>query len=220
MRVGVAWWLFPDESHSRDGSHREYLDRPEKWKKFDSQLFESLLKINKQEKRSVTQLEASDLLSGATFANELIPCDINPYNLRPEERKLWLQRIKDKLKACDLIFLDPDNGIAGDGLKLTRRTAGKSVTIKDIELLGRDDQTFVIYHHHSRYKGGHLAELRFVAERLRANRFRVSGVLRARPWSPRAFFILNGDEELCNRASMISQTWEEKITWHPNSELE
>jgi hypothetical protein len=37
---------------------------------------------------------------------------------------MWLERIKTKLKDCNLLFLDPDNGIAREGLKLRRRAAG------------------------------------------------------------------------------------------------
>ena len=33
--LGVAWWLFPDEAHNRDGRHIGYLDRPDSWRHFD-----------------------------------------------------------------------------------------------------------------------------------------------------------------------------------------
>jgi hypothetical protein len=47
-RLGVAWWLFPDERHNADGGHREYLERADEWKRFDSSLFEKLVLINKE----------------------------------------------------------------------------------------------------------------------------------------------------------------------------
>jgi len=28
-RLGVAWWLFPDEAHNGDGRHVDYLNRPD-----------------------------------------------------------------------------------------------------------------------------------------------------------------------------------------------
>ncbi len=41
-RLGVAWWLFPDESHNQDGRHVGYLQRPEQWRHFDPMLFDVL----------------------------------------------------------------------------------------------------------------------------------------------------------------------------------
>lgn len=217
--TGVAWWLFPDEHHNADGGHRKYLDRPDEWKQFDPKLFESLLKINKREKRRVRDLEDSGLLLGARFANEMIPCDVKPYNRRPEERSRWLLNIKHELEDCDLIFLDPDNGIAPKGLKLTRRRAGKSVTIEDIKVLARNGQALLIYHHHTHFKGGHEDEIRNLNARLKTNGLRVSGALRATPWSPRSFFLLNGNAELCSRAARIAEEWNGHISWYPGHNL-
>src|SRR3954452_15801693 len=40
--LGVAWWLFPDEAHNRDGRHIRYLSRPDRWRHFDPDLFDTL----------------------------------------------------------------------------------------------------------------------------------------------------------------------------------
>jgi len=56
-RVGVAWWLVPDESHNGDGGNRQYLKRPDEWKRFDPDLFEALLKIDKEKDLDVRALE-------------------------------------------------------------------------------------------------------------------------------------------------------------------
>jgi hypothetical protein len=66
VRLGVAWWLFPDERHNGDGNHREYLQRPEQWKRFDPDLFESLATIDKEKKRDVRALEHAALLPDAS----------------------------------------------------------------------------------------------------------------------------------------------------------
>ncbi|MGD0841040.1 MAG: hypothetical protein ABSA32_07785, partial [Candidatus Acidiferrales bacterium] len=52
-RLGVVWWLFPNEDHNADGSHRKYLDRPDKWRHFDCGLFDVLLKIQREKVRDV-----------------------------------------------------------------------------------------------------------------------------------------------------------------------
>ena len=110
-RLGVAWWLFPDEHHKPDGRHREYLKRPDEWKQFDPCLFKALLRIEKEKTRNVRALEDAALLPNAVFADGPIPCGERPFKLRPLKRAEWLERIKTQLKDCDLVFLDPDNGL-------------------------------------------------------------------------------------------------------------
>ena len=44
-RLGVAWWLYPDESHTKDGRHIDYLRHPYQWWKFDPPLFDALEQI-------------------------------------------------------------------------------------------------------------------------------------------------------------------------------
>jgi hypothetical protein len=217
-RLGVAWWLLPDESHNNDGGHMEYLTRPNEWRHFDPDLFDSLLAIDKK-RRDVTALEGSYLLPHAVFARDVVPCDVRPISMRVEARKRWLLDIRTRFKDCSLIFLDPDNGIAPERLRPTQRRAGKSAFISDMTELKRHHQAMVVYHHHSMRKGGHEAELRYLAGRLRESGFGVCGALRAKPWSPRAFFIVDGDEELRDRAREIARTWAEKIYWYSDTDL-
>ena len=214
--LGVAWWLLPDENHNGDGGHREYLDRPKKWRRFDPTLFDALLALNKETTRDIRALEDPSLLPNAVFAPEQVPCEMYPSGQRPEKRRLWLLRIKTRFQDRDLVFLDPDNGIAPHELSPTQRCAGKSVLIGEMQELKEDHRAIVIYHHHSRRKGGHTEELCYLANRLRDSGFRVCGALRAKPWSPRAFFILDGDEDLCSRACKIAQVWDGWISWHPD----
>jgi hypothetical protein len=216
-RFGVAWWLFPDENHNNDGGHREYLHRPDEWRRFDHGLFDGLLTIDKNHTREVAALEP--FLQGALFARELVPCDLRPFSRRPAERRRWLSDIKLMFKSRNLIFLDPDNGIASERSKPTWRRAGKSVFIDEMKSLKECDQAIVIYHHQGMFKGGHEAELRSLAGRLNESGFRVCGALRAKPWSPRAFFILDGDEELCIQAQNIATIWGGQIEWYSGAML-
>ena len=73
FHLGIAWWLFPDESHNRDGRHISYLSRPDQWRHFDPDLFDTLQEIVSSGRRHVHALEAADILPGAMFASEFIP---------------------------------------------------------------------------------------------------------------------------------------------------
>src|SRR5271170_5792866 len=83
-RLGVAWWLFRDERHKNDGGHREYLKRPDEWRRFDCDVFDGLLRIDKENTRNVAALEP--FLPDALFAREFVPCEVRPFSRRPVER--------------------------------------------------------------------------------------------------------------------------------------
>jgi hypothetical protein len=217
--LGVAWWLSPDEHHNADGGHREYLGRPNEWRHFDQDLFDALLRIEREKQRDVRAIEKAEVLPNAMFASDPVPCEAQPFSLRPAERSMWIERVKTKLKNCNLFFLDPDNGIASEQLRLTQRRAGKSVTIEEIKMLRENNRAMVIYHHQTRFQGGHIAEHHHLAVRLGKCGLHVSGMLRAKPWSPRLFLILNGDQELHNRAKSIAKDWGKNISWIPRSEF-
>jgi hypothetical protein len=44
-RLGVAWWLYFDEDHNKDGRHIGYLRDPAQWRLFDPTLFDALSEI-------------------------------------------------------------------------------------------------------------------------------------------------------------------------------
>jgi hypothetical protein len=72
-RLGVAWWLYPDEAHNDDGRHIGYLKQPEQWRHFDRPLFGALEMIVASGQRDVGALETANLLLNAVFASTPIP---------------------------------------------------------------------------------------------------------------------------------------------------
>ena len=135
-RLGVAWWLFPDEFHNGDGRHIGYLNRPEKWRHFDPDLFDILVGVVSSGQRNVRALEASDILPGAIFADEVIPSD-GLLAQRRQARHEWFVRMKDSLTGTDLSFVDPDNGIEPAGYSHGSAKAGESVLLSELRELAR-----------------------------------------------------------------------------------
>jgi hypothetical protein len=72
-RLGVAWWLFPDEGHNQDGKRIHYLKQAEHWRQYDPELFDALDKIVSSGKRNVRALEGANILPNAIFANDVVP---------------------------------------------------------------------------------------------------------------------------------------------------
>jgi hypothetical protein len=183
-RLGVAWWLYPDETHNRDGRHISYLQRRDRWRRFDPQLFDTLAAIVASNRRYVSALEAAGLLPGALFASEPVPTEQSTSRCR-QARREWFAKAKDQLADADLVFADPDNGLEPDRFTYCSAKAGKSVTFSELLELVRPGRCLIVYHHHTRRTGGHHAEIGYWVDRLRAIGFSTIDALRATPYSPR-----------------------------------
>jgi hypothetical protein len=213
-RLGVAWWLFPNEGHNKDGRHIDYLQRPDRWRHFDPDLFDVLARIVSSGQRDVGALEAADILPDAVFANEIMPTG-GPIMRRRQARREWFLRTKETLSDADLLFVDPDNGLEPAALGHGSAKAGKSILISELRELARPTRSLIVYHHHSRRAGGHHAEIEHWSDRLRASGFAMVDALRAKPYSPRVFFLLDAPADLRQRAEQIAEQWKGLITWHP-----
>ena len=77
-----------------------------------------------------------------------------------------------------------------------------------------------MYHHQSRRRGGHHAEIKYWADRLRASGFAPVDALRARPFSPRLYFLLDAPPPIRQRAKQIAVDWQRCITRHPGGSVE
>jgi hypothetical protein len=135
-------------------------------------------------RRRVHALEAAGILPGATFASELTPIG-GPISQRQQGRHEWLRSIRRRLEAADLLFLDPDNGLEPTDFRPTAPKSGKSIMISELEQFARPGRCLIVYHHQSRRNGGHHAEMKHWADRLRASGFVTVDALRARSFSPR-----------------------------------
>jgi hypothetical protein len=217
-RLGVAWWLFPDETHNRDGRHIGYLQQPDRWRHFDPGLFDILAGIVASNRRALRGLEADTLLPGATFASEAVPTN-QPTSQRRQARQEWFAGVKQRLANADLVFVDPDNGLEPAGFSFASAVAGKSILLSELSALARPGRCLIVYHHQTRRAGGHYAEVAFWADRLRTSGFGIVDALRAKPYSPRVYFLLDAPPVIRSRAEAVASHWTGLITWHPDAAL-
>lgn len=109
LSVGVNWYLVPDESHNRDGQHIGYLTK-NSFRVCDPPLFDALGQIVDSAQRQVAVLEDPAILSAVYHSNML-----DFYRSTRAERQViraaWHQNALAKLKGCELVFVDPDNGL-------------------------------------------------------------------------------------------------------------
>jgi len=214
-QLGVAWWLYPDEDHNGDGRHIGYLNHPESWRRLDTETFDHLKGLVSSGQRNVAALESDALLPGAIYFREPLPV-AGTAAARRNSRPLWLERLSVALNACDVIFLDPDNGFETRSFNPASAKAGKSVALAELEALRRPGRALLVYHHQTRMRGGHDFELEHWGARLRAVGFGQVDALRASAFSARAFFLLDGAPELRTRAAAICDRWGSRLTWRPD----
>ena len=151
-RLGVVWYLTPDEAGRGDGQHIGYLDRtPQNAARFracDPDLWETLHRLVRHERnaRCVHQVERAAILP-ASFYNPMLLFE--PYMLRPmreELRRLWLAAARLAMADADLVFLDPGNGLA-EPPKMHQKKGPKFTYAPDLREFWECGKSLVIYHH-------------------------------------------------------------------------
>jgi hypothetical protein len=205
-KLGVIWYLFPDELHNNDGGHTHYVDE-HRFLDCDKDLCERLKGVLTG-KRSVAKLEKAGLLPGNTvFFSEKLNFHLrysSQNHIDKEERergrKDWLKNANQSVSKCKVLFLDPDNGLQISSCpKINQMKSGKFAYYSEISVLAKDKHVCIIYHHLNRHKkhGTHLAQIRTRVSELRKH-INPSGqifALRFWPYSPRAYFILTDSQD-------------------------
>lgn len=208
-RLGVAWYAFPDEDHNADGKHISYLEDAARWKGSDPALFDELKAIVDAKRRSINSIEQSGILGEAAFHSTLLECEESSFAVREEWRRRWFNSVLEHLKYSDLVFIDPDNGICADNqFRYSARKNWKRIPESEVTALS-ENRTSILYHHNSRFKGGHYLEVQHWMRRISGCTYAV----RWRAGTGRTFFIINPrDEDLGVIQELVSR-------WGPKAEL-
>jgi len=103
-KIGVCWMLTPDRT--------EYLDDPGRWRNFDRVLFDKLRRI--VQARSVRRIQKVEILPKARFYNE-------PFKQGSRHRETYFDEMLREFAGVDLIFFDPDVGLAPSASKSKNR---------------------------------------------------------------------------------------------------
>lgn len=145
LNILIAWMLTTDDG-STDGKFIEYLEKPEKWEKYDKELYSELVKlIQNNKERKVSLIENSEVLNRCKYFSNNI---LDP----AEQREIWFSDLVDKSKNSDLIFLDPDNGLEIKSTKYGTRNSSKFLYCHEVKLLWELGKSLLIYQHFIREK--------------------------------------------------------------------
>ena len=191
QRLGIAWYLFPDEGHNADGKHIGYLNRPELWRHIAPKLFDLLKDMVANGRRSIKSVEQSGYFPESTkFASERLQFSGSTARQAPW-RLDWFSRTEKELEGCEIVFADPDNGFCLDeDFKPGRKAFLKRLPLDEARRLATG-RTAIFYHHNTRRAGGHHLENEYWLDQLGTDAFAV----KVSAGSARTFFVLNPDEQ-------------------------
>ena len=154
IRLGVIWYLTDHAEQNGDGRKRAHLSQ-DGWENLDPDLLATLRLIEStlrsQEELNVRLIEASGILPLDTaYFSEPIPRVQRNVQQRISARAAWFSRAQTAVAHCNLVFLDPDNGLEVRSAPITSSLASKYATIPEIAALLENGAGVVLYQHGSR----------------------------------------------------------------------
>lgn len=188
LRLGIIWYLVGDESHNADGKHIAYLERGD-YRECDPDLFDTM-KATLSLGRAVSQLPSTGLFpADATYFADRVELAHLHHADRAERRASWFRAALAATQAAELVFCDPDNGIATDA-KLLSSHGDKFVGLTELASLHARGQSVVAYHHADRSAVVPVQAQRRADQLRNATTAEEILCLRYRRGTTRLFFIL------------------------------
>lgn len=143
LKLGVHWLLTANDGRS-DGGKRGYLAQSEIWRPYDPDLFDLLVHVPPAPTLDdFRQIERRGIIPGAVYFERIVVPGL------AAREKLHATSM-DMFAACDLVFFDPDNGLATGSVSKNQSTGVKFVF--DDELAGhyQAGRSLLIYQHFPR----------------------------------------------------------------------
>ncbi len=151
LTLGVNWYLAPDESHNADGKHTAYLKNYSD-RFFDEELYNILKGIIDNGNRNVQHIHDSSILPKQTiFYDRVLDfSSTEDYLVRQRLRQSWHIEAMQKLQDCEIVFLDPDNGLQVKSVSLTSIKGNKYVGISELRDYCIQGKSVIFYNHRER----------------------------------------------------------------------
>ena len=218
LSLGIVWYLVPDETHNTDGRFVDFLDlssrNQERFRACDPSLYDALRRIVFSGERNVASIRGCNILPRTTrFYDDVLTFEdlrgagVRISRLRAQRRTLWLEGALRATEGCDVVFLDPDNGLeVGVG---SHQLRGPKYAFFD-ELLPfvQRDQSLLIYHHIAR-RGTALDQVTGRMAQIEDRLGRSAFALLYHRGSARAFFVVPAQrqwEVLSSRARTFMES--------------
>jgi hypothetical protein len=153
LRLGVLWCRNSLADATQDGRFTVYPEL----KTCDPKLYDRLSQILATNQRTLSQVENNDILPANTlFYRTAIPAPKVPCfsavarEAQTRLRATWFDDGFNKLSAAELVFLDPDNGLAPNRCKKHLRSSVKYIFEDEVAAWVKRRQSVVLYQHQQR----------------------------------------------------------------------
>ena len=145
ITILIAWMLTEDDG-STDGKFIQYLQEPSIWKHYDPPLYGELARLLSQKvTRKVSLIEGSTILNGSHYYSKHVPDSA-------QDRTEWFNELTGMSKDCDLVFLDPDNGLEISSTPYGRKNSSKFLYWREVTALWSTGKSLLLYQHFIREK--------------------------------------------------------------------
>ena len=198
LSLGVVWYLVPDEDHNDDGKYVQYLvpsaRNQEQFRVCDSVLYDALGAMVFSGARSVASIRDRAILPVGTRYYEA-PLTFDGFlgpgtrqKQRVDLRTGWLSGALGLTACCDVVFLDPDNGLEVKVGPYQKR-GPKYAFFDELMPFLRRGQSLVVYHHVAR-RGSAMDQVRERLAQIEDRLGHEAFALLYHRGSARAFFVI------------------------------
>ena len=138
-RLGINWYLYPNESHNDDGRFIKYLSS-QQFRECDQELHKKLASVVKNT-RSTKALESAQLFRAETNYYSGVVCSYAKFPGQAQANKSkrlhlrveWQKEAIYALPDSNVLFLDPDNGLEiGSCSSINQKRSGKFAYYEEI----------------------------------------------------------------------------------------
>ena len=227
QKLGIVWYLNPDETGNRDGRHTGYLAAEGKDRRrfaaCDEELYQALAQLVGAGRRSVKAVQESGILPpGTVYHDETLtlknlerPRGKTLRQAQMERRESWNRAALEKTGDCEIVFLDPDNGLETASVKPHMVRAAKYAFYSELETYLSRGQSLMVYHHLDRSSKS-LQQVHRRQREIYEKLGRRTLVMRYYRGSPRAFILIpqNRHRELVMERTrgMLAGAWSRHFT--------
>ena len=155
LSLGVVWYRTPDGTDPA-GEQRAYLNRtPEnlaRYRACDPELYDSLERTKDPSKRSVVLVRQWDILpQGTRFHEDILSFEgVSRRAARLAYRERYLERSRALTATCDIVFVDPDNGIEVKSTERHHKGGPQYCYLDELVPCVQGHKSLVVYQHFSR----------------------------------------------------------------------
>ena len=153
LRLGVVWYHYPDEPDNPDGNRTAYLkatgSKRDRFRDCDPPLYDALKRLVDENRRNVYAVQQCGILPMDTlyYGVSLSYRRSEDRAERQAKREHWLAGALEAVSEADVVFVDPDNGVASEKVVPWRKTGPKYVFMDDLRQLYQRRKSLIIYHH-------------------------------------------------------------------------